>query len=328
LIQRRFAPFVTFESSDLWHRHFMRAKQHSEKQNCELVLKRADGSVFHAQLDSRHMESGSLFSVRIVLSDITERKRMEYEIQERRYKMAELHTLHVAAQTAAAIAHELNQPLLAIASYSQAALMLMKAANPNLDRISTALEGCERQALRAGKTIHELIEFLSNGEFPTETFDLGEEIRNILNAARMEHELQFEFVFREGEEIPPVKANRAHVQKVLFNLLHNGVEAMQEASVALPAFSVSVRTNQDENVAQVTIQDNGPGINKADIQHLFEPFFTTKAEGNGMGLAISRSLIEENGGRLWADPQDSDQFWLDPEDRCGATFHLTLPFAS
>lgn len=328
LINRRFAPFVTFEDSDLWHQYFMHAKQQSEKQCCELALKRNDGSVFHAQLTSQRIESPRGISVRMTLTDITERKRMENEAQQRRNEMAELHTLHVASQTASAIAHELNQPLLSIATYSEIALMLMQDKNPDLEKLFKAIECCERQSLRAGKTIHELLEFLSKGEYPTEQFELNSEIHNTLNAAKSEHELRFDFVFRGGEGISPVRANRAHVQKVLLNLLHNGIDAMQEASVALPAFFVTVQSNHSEGAAQVTIQDNGPGIKPDDLHRLFEPFFTTKAKGIGMGLAVSRSLIEENGGRIWAELRNCDQLCLDPQDRTGATFHFTLPFAS
>jgi two-component system sensor kinase FixL len=92
---------------------------------------------------------------------------------------------------------------------------------------------------------------------------------------------------------------------------------MDEAGIELPAITVTVRTAKDENAAQVTIRDKGPGFRDEDIHHLFEPFFTTKARGIGMGLVISRSLIEANGGQLW----------VDPEEKPGATFHLTLPFA-
>ena len=114
-----------------------------------------------------------------------------------------------------------------------------------------------------------------------------------------------------------VRANRNHVRRALFNLLHNGIESMQKADVQLPAITVTVRTLKDQNLAQVTIRDNGPGIKKEDIQRLFDLFFTTKARGIGLGLAISRSLIELNGGQLWVDPEEGP----------GAVFHFTLPFA-
>ena len=93
---------------------------------------------------------------------------------------------------------------------------------------------------------------------------------------------------------------------------------MREAGVTLPVISVTVKKIPDEKVAQVTIQDNGPGIREEDLYRLFKPFFTTKAKGIGMGLAVSRSLVETNGGKLWFEPQAGS----------GAIFHLTLPFAS
>ena len=318
LIRCRFAPFVVFEDGELWHQHFMSAKNHKEKQSCELSLKRGDGSVFHAKLDSLRMDSGNETSVRIVISDISERSRMEKEIQERRKELDDLHMLHATSQTVAAIAHELNQPLLAIASYSSAALMLLKSAEPNLDKIKKAIDGCERQAHRAGKSIRDLLEFLNIQEFTTETFDLNQEILDVLDAARSEHELEFESVLRVEGNLPLVRASRTHVQKVLFNLLHNGVEAMRGGGVTLPVIAVTVRKKLDERVAQVTIQDNGPGIREEDLYRLFKPFFTTKAKGIGMGLAVSRSLVETNGGKLWFEPQAGS----------GAIFHLTLPFAS
>jgi signal transduction histidine kinase len=249
--------------------------------------------------------------------DMTERRKMEREILDRRNELEELQKLHVAAQTAAAIAHELNQPLLAIASYSEAALMLLQAAKPDLGKIRNAVEASERQTHRAGQAIRELLEFLSMKEFPTEAFNLNQEILDVLDAARSEHDLQFQAIRHLERGLPLVLANRAHVQKVLLNLLRNGIEAMQEAGVPLPAITVTVRTAKDKSVAQVTIRDNGPGFREEAVERLFQPFFTTKTKGIGMGLSISRSLVEANGGQLWVDPKEGP----------GATFHLTLPFA-
>jgi two-component system sensor kinase FixL len=282
------------------------------KLNGEFMWVSSEGAVVERDRD------GQALRMTGINRDITERKKLEKEILERRNEMAKLQTLQIAAQTATAIAHELNQPLMAIASYTQTALILLKAVNPSLDKVRKAIEGSERQAHRAGQSIRELIEFLGTREFPTEAFDLNKEILDVLNTARSEHELQFNSILRLEEGLPLVRANRTHVQRVLLNLLHNGIEAMQEVGVPLPSITVTVRTIKDVGVAQVTIQDNGPGVNNRDFQRLFEPFFTTKARGIGMGLAISRSLVEANGGQLWVDPQESP----------GATFHFTLPLAT
>ena len=285
----------------------------------EIWNKRKDGQIYSEWLTiSAVMAPGGSISHYIAtLTDITKQKQMERELLEHRNEMNDLLNLQVAAQTAAAIAHELNQPLLAISSYSGAARMLLQAEKPDLGKIRKAVEASEQQAQRAGKSIRELLEFLSIKEFPAVAFDLNQEILGVLDTARSEHELKFRSRLHLEAGLPPVLGNRMHVHKVLLNLLHNGIEAMQQAGVPLPSITVTVHTAKNEGFAQVTIQDNGPGIDKEDLQHLFEPFFTTKGKGMGMGLAVSRSLIEMNGGQLWVDPQGP----------C-ATFHFTLPFAT
>ncbi len=266
--------------------------------------------------------NGAIGGIIIYADDITAQKVMQAEIAKRRVeRQSEMEYLlkqKVADQTAAAIAHEMNQPLLAIASYSDTALMQLRAKKPNFEKIQKSIEGCEQQAQRAGKSIRELLDFLRMKRFATEKFDLNQEILDVLNAAKSDHKLNFEPDCNLDDQLPLVLANRSHVRKVLTNLLNNGIEAMQEANVPLPSITFTVCTKNDESVAQVTIRDNGPGIRKEDFHRLFDPFFTTKATGIGMGLAISRSLMEENGGQLWVDPHEGP----------GAVFHLTLPFAS
>ena len=317
IVHQPFSDFVVAGYVDLWRQHFRQAKQPGHQQSCELVLKRLDGTVFHARLDTRHAKVGGVPTVFIFLADATEQKRREKETMGWRNEMAELRKMQIAALTATAIAHELNQPLLAVATYSEAALKLLKAGKPDLNKISKAINGCERQAQRAGKTIHELLDFLSLKEIPVEAFDLNKVVNDVVNAARLEHELQFKSVLLLEDGLPFVFANRSHVEKVLINLLRNGIEALHEAEVPLPAIAVTVRTRTGGNAAQVTIQDNGPGVKEENLHQLFRPFFTTKPRGIGMGLAISRSLIEASGGQLWIDPPEGS----------GATFHLTLPFA-
>jgi two-component system, LuxR family, sensor kinase FixL len=252
------------------------------------LYKRPNKTTFVAEAMLTRMELDGEVFILGSIRDISVRKRLEKEIQDRRNDMDILQKSQVAMQSAAAIAHELNQPLLVVTSYAKAALLLLNTPNPDIHKIRKTIEKSKQQALRAGRSMRDLLDYLSMKEFPIESFDL-----------------------------PLVQANRTHVQRTLTNLLHNGIQAMQQAKVPLPAITVTVRTIKDKSVAQVTIQDNGPGVNNDVIQHLFEPFFTTKPGGIGMGLAISRSLIELNGGQLW----------FDPEEGPGATFHLTLPFA-
>jgi PAS domain S-box-containing protein len=318
LINSRFEHFVANDDFDLWCRYFADTKLNSDKCSCELGLRRGDGSEFQAKLDCLSIKTDGEMTVRVVFSDVTEQYREEMQIQKRQQKISGLNSLHIATQTALAIAHELNQPLLAIATYSQAALMMMKSDKPNLDKIQKAVYGCEKQALRAGQSIRELLEFLSIEEFSNETFDLNSEVLEVLGDSRLELGLQIDTDIQMEKELPYVRANLIHVKKVLVNLFRNGIEAMQDANTPRPAITVMIRSKADENVAHVTVSDNGPGVKEEDVHRMFKPFFTTKDKGIGMGLAVSRSLIEANGGKLWIEPQACS----------GATFHLTLPFAS
>ena len=317
-VHQPFSDFVVAEDADLWLQYFKQAKRPGQHRDCELALQRIDGTHFYARLDSRNAKVGGASTVFVVFADTTEQKHREKEAMGWRNEMAELRKMQIAAQTATAIAHELNQPLLAIATYSEAVLKLLNAGKPEFGKIVKAINSCEQQAQRAGKTIHELLDFLSLKEIPVEAFDLNKTINDVVRAARLEHELQFDFVLLLEDSLPLVFANRFHIEKVLFNLLRNGIEAMHDAAVPLPAISVTVRTKTGANFAQMTIQDNGPGVKEENLHLLFKPFFTTKPKGIGMGLAVSRSLIEANGGQLWIDPSEGP----------GATFHLTLPFAS
>ncbi len=263
-------------------------------------------------------QNNEIGGIIVSTENITDSKRLEIELTRHRDEMESLQKMHVAAQTASAVAHEINQPLLAITSYSKAGLMIMKGKHPDYDKVCDALEKSEQQALRAGRSIRDLINFLNRKDFPTEPFDLNQEIASFVATVKSEHNLAFHSILRLEEGLPLVRANRTHIQKVLLNLLRNGIDAMEAAGVPLPAITVTICTSKDQNFAQMTIQDNGPGVKKEDIDRLFEPFFTTKSKGIGMGLAISRSLVEENGGKLWVETQEGQ----------GATFHLTLPFAT
>jgi len=253
----------------------------------------------------------------ITHTNITDRKILERESRERRAEMESLQKMHVAVQTASAVAHEINQPLLAIAAYSKAAFTMMKVNNPDYAEVSNAIEKCGKQALRAGQSIRDLMLFLNKGVFPSESFDLNKEVVEIADIAKSESSLSYTAILKLAQGLPLVLANRTHVHKVLLNLIHNGIDSMRESGVPSPAISLTISATKDNLFAQLTIEDNGVGIGKQEHHRLFEPFFTTKTHGMGMGLAISRSLIEENGGQLWFDPKESP----------GATFHLTLPFA-
>lgn len=264
-----------------------------------------------------HFEDGIATRLLGVARDITEQKMVEKKLLEHRTETESISQQMVAAHTASAIAHELNQPLAAISAYSEVALHALQSCTNYPDNLKRALEGCVEQAQRAGSSLHELLAFLQKGDLVTEKFDLNDAVKEALNIARGSGYGEFYPILQLDRTMPEVLGNKVQVQKILVNLLRNAVEAMRSAGLRSSAITITVCTNSDINIAHVTVQDNGPGLELEMGKRIFEPFFTTKPTGIGMGLAISRALIEANGGQLW----------LDPHNKTGAIFHFTLPFA-
>jgi C4-dicarboxylate-specific signal transduction histidine kinase len=245
---------------------------------------------------------------------ISARQQQEAVLKTLRGEMEELAKQHVASQTAAAIAHELNQPLNAITSYAEAALRLLRAGNQAPEKLQQALEGGAAQAQRAGQVVRELLQFFQGRDAPVEAVDLGQAIHRALAVAEGDGHAGFDWTIDLAPDLHLVKANRLQVEKVLVNLVCNGVDAMRAAGVNPQTITISARPLADA-MAQVTVQDCGPGLTEEAIGRLFKPFYTTKPRGIGMGLAISRALIEANGGRLWCEAAPSR----------GGRFHFTLP---
>lgn len=262
------------------------------------------------------LEAGRVTRIVGTVQDMTEQRAMEAELKNRRRAMDQLVDQQVAAQTAAAIAHEINQPLASISAYSEAALGMLHSGQ--MDKLEHALEGAVAQAQKAGQALHELLEFLHSGEIVPEPIDLNAVIHEALASVDDSGYSGFHTVVDLASDLRPVLANRLQLEKVLINLITNGVDAMREAGVTTAQITIRVRTEIDDTLALTTIQDNGPGLNADTARQIFNPFFTTKVNGIGLGLAISRALIEAQGGRLWLDTNASP----------GAVFHFTLPFAS
>lgn len=265
-----------------------------------------------------HFEDGVATRLVGVAHDITEQKISEKKLQEQRYETESISQQMVAAHTASAIAHELNQPLAAISAYSEVALHALQVGTHYSDNLKRALEGCVEQAQRAGASLHELLAFLQKGDLVTERFDLNDVVKEALNIAKGNGYGEFYPMLELEQYLPEVLGNRIQALKILVNLVRNAVEAMRGAGLKSSALTIKVRTNIATNMAHVTVQDNGPGLDHDIAKRIFEPFFTTKPTGIGMGLAISRALTEANGGQLW----------LDSKTKVGATFHFTLPFSA
>lgn len=264
-----------------------------------------------------HFRNGQPTRLIGVARDITEQKFLEKKLQEQRAEAELVFTQQVAAQTASAIAHELNQPLAAISAYSEVALHALESDAVDITKLRRALEGCVKQAQRAGNSLHELLAFLQKGDLVKDQLNINDAVKEALSIAKSSGFGNFRSTLNLEKNIRPVLANRTHAIKILVNLLRNAVEAMQISGLPPSAIIIKVRTNAETNMAHVSVQDFGPGLDPEIAKRIFEPFFTTKPNGIGLGLVVSRALAEANGGQLW----------VEPDVQPGTTFHFTLPFA-
>lgn len=281
------------------------------------VINREDNSIhWVSAIGKAHFKDGHATRLLGVARDITEQKILEKKLQDQHAETETLFAKEVATQTASAIAHEINQPLTAISAYSEVALHALEQDNIDSNSLRRALEGCVTQAQRAGGSLHELLSFLQKSELVRDHLDINHAVKEALVIAKSYGYSDFHPILKLETNIQPVLGNKTQVLKILVNLLRNAVEAMRDADITSSTIGITVRTNSNINMAHVTIQDVGPGLSDEIAKRIFEPFFTTKPKGIGMGLAISRTLAEANGGQLW----------LDPDIKVGATFHFTLPF--
>lgn len=246
----------------------------------------------------------------ITMTDVTEQR---WFARDGLKDLAHVARLNSCGEMAAALAHELSQPLGAIALYCNAAKKGL-AAGADEEQLATLVAKIADAASHANATVQGLRAYLSKREASVEELDVNAVVRDAVRlASAYAKERATRVELRLGESVPTVRANRVHIQQVLLNLLQNSVDAMQQMPPS--ERRVVVFSDRPEpGLARVTVADSGPGMTDEQRIRAFEPFYTTKKNGMGMGLSISRSIIESYGGRLWA-----------PKARRGTTFTFTLP---
>lgn len=223
--------------------------------------------------------------------------------------------LQVANRTAAALAHDLNQPLSAVVSYSEAALRIHDAASPDRERLKHALHANVDQALRAGRIVRDLLQLLQIGGLAPEAVGLEAVVWNAVASVSDEGYTGIKVELSAPAGLKPVRMNRLQLERVIANLLRNSAQAMRSAATPSPTIRIRIAPADNPGLAQVTVSDNGPGLDPAVADHVFDPFFTTKADGLGVGLTICRSIVELYNGRLWTLSTKS-----------GTAFCFTIPF--
>jgi two-component system, LuxR family, sensor kinase FixL len=230
-------------------------------------------------------------------------------------RFSHLARLSLGVEVGSALAHEMNQPLAAVANYVRAARTMLDREPPDLEGARQAVLKADAQAMRAGDTVRRLRSFLRRGELQLAPVDLRTVAADALElAAGAAQRRGVEIELEGGKEAATVLADRVHATQATLNLMLNGLDA----AAAAPQGWVRVRIEQTENEGVLTVTDSGPGP-AAEIEgRLFEPFITTKPEGMGLGLSVSLTLVQAQGGRLWYVP---------PEPEHPHSFKLALPLA-
>ena len=270
----------------------------------EKRYRRKDGGVIWAEVDSfRAPAAGSVPVLAAVAVDITERKLAEAALRDARADLERMARLTTMGELTASIGHEINQPLTAIVTQSEAALRFLDRAEPDLDEVQDALSAIRQDGMRAGEVIRGLRALARKSAPQLTRLDLDDVIRDVLAIARGEL-LRHDVVLRTelAADGRPVMGDQVQLQQVLLNLIMNGVEAMKGVTDRARELTVTSMLSEPTSVL-VAVKDTGTGLDPAVEERMFQPFFTTKPDGLGMGLAICRSIVEAHGGRLWVAPR-------------------------
>jgi two-component system sensor kinase FixL len=234
-------------------------------------------------------------------------------LQERLMHVSRLATV---GEMSAGIAHELNQPLAAVANYAQACDRLLGLPDPDIEEIQRALKQIAAQAVRAGDIIHRLRSLARNDAMKREPTDINMllgELTDLVQTDAKVHDVQYRLELTGA--LPQIEADRAQLQQVVLNLVRNAFEALAEVPGKDREVVVRTATANDNAYVEISVCDNGPGVSQAIASRLFEPFCTTKAAGTGLGLAISRTIVGSHRGTLDYHPNASR----------GACFVIRIP---
>jgi two-component system sensor kinase FixL len=277
----------------------------------EVHLRRKGGSSFWGSLRAVRLSSGRLLAF---IADTTELKAAQLAQQQLQLQLAHMGRVATVGEMIAGIAHEVNQPLYSIVNYAKAGTNLLAQPTPQMEELRECNREIAAAAVRAADIISRLRTFLSRSESRRGPANLCELIDETI--ALVAYQTQHRSIVVRTEFDAPcriVEVDRVQIQQVLVNLLQNASEALEE----IPSRDrrLTIRTAIDQHNVRVSVSDNGPGLQTLPASRIFDPFVTTKFKGLGVGLSISKTIVQAHGGQIWADTAS-------PE---GATFHFTLP---
>lgn len=279
------------------------------------TARRRDGSTFPIELSVGEAitPEGRVFTG--FIRDLTESQTVERRLHQLQDELAHVARVSAVGSLATALAHELNQPLAAITNYMEAAQGLVEADAPDPEMLRDAVSSAAEQALRAAKIVRRLRDFIARGETRRSVESLKKLVRESSALALLgsgKNEIEVRVALDPAADL--VNVDAIHVQQILFNLVRNALDAMEKA----PIKRIEIRSAPaSDGMMRLTISDTGVGLPPEVADNLFEPFRTTKSTGMGLGLSICRTLVEAQGGRIWAEPSPTG----------GSSFSFTLPLA-
>jgi len=284
----------------------------------EAVLRNGDGarrSILWNVSDCRDAR-GKIEQVICAGIDVTSEDHARELAHQRQEELLHMYRLHSAGGLAAAMAHELGQPLAAVVSYCEASIKVLLSAHPDIEKLSRNLGRAVSEAHRAARLIRELRGFILKRQADSERFEMESVIAAALELVGPQARARGVRIEIQAEEkLPPVKGRLVQIEQLLVNLLNNAIDSISTAGSK--SGLIRIRTRRDPSrVARVSIEDSGPGLDIEVARRMFDPFFTTKDAGLGIGLMIARSIAEAHGGRLSAEQAPAG----------GAIFHFTVPF--
>jgi PAS domain S-box-containing protein len=275
---------------------------------------RKDGRIVHSIMSARCLRADGAVEYLVgLVQDITARKRTEESLQRAQADLAHIARIATMGEMASSIAHELNQPLAAVVANANACARWLATQPPNLPEANEAVARIVRDGKRASEVIARIRAFVGRRESQKSLLrldDVTREALSMMTAVLRGHGVALSIA--PAAQLPPVMADRVQVQQVILNFVMNAVEAMERSTERTLMVGVDA---YGAGALRVWVRDSGAGLDPAHRDRIFDAFYTTKPNGMGMGLAISRSIVEAHGGRLWATPNDGP----------GETFQFTLP---
>jgi two-component system sensor kinase FixL len=251
-----------------------------------------------------------------ILRDTSQRKLQEQENREHLEELAHVTRLGLMGEMASGIAHEVNQPLTAIVAYTEVSVNLLTSPNPDAVKLAGILAKTHQQALRAGQIIHRMRDFIRSKTASRTLVSINQLIKDCIGLCATDIKLQNITLSLElAADLPSVYVNEVQIEQVLLNLLRNAIEAMKDLPHDYQRRLVLQTQLDRRQYIEITVMDNGPGISAVDHSKIMTPFYTTKKNGMGMGLSISRSLVEAHHGTLRFNSLAGN----------GCTFYVTLP---